>query len=501
MTTQQPDQFDLFVIGGGINGAGIALDAAGRGIKTALCEMNDLGSATSSGSSKLVHGGLRYLEHYEFNLVRKALKEREILLNKAPHIIKPLRFRLPHRPHLRPAWMIRIGLFMYDHLSKLVTLKGSHGVRFGNNSPLIPQITQGFEYSDSRVDDARLVVLNALAAKEQGAEILVRHKCVKAERHTKHWTITLEDQNTGALKTIEAKVLINAAGPWVTQVFDDALPIQAPKKIRLVKGSHIIVPKIHDQPEAYILQNEDGRIVFVIPYLDKFSLVGTTDVDWEGDASEAKISDEEVDYLIEVVNDHFSNNINRDSVVSTYSAVRPLMDEEVDNPQAVTRDYSFEVSTPATRAPLLSVFGGKLTTYRILSEAAVDKMAQFFPGAKPAWTAEAKLPGGDFSNEQALMQRITDAYPWLPVSLAQRFANSYGTLTFKLLGDRQSVADLGECFGGDFYQAELDYLVAEEWAQTPEDVLTRRTKQHLFLSEAEQQKVAGYLAPQIHSAA
>ena len=483
---------DVLVIGGGVNGAGIALDAAGRGLSVTLCEMGDLASSTSSNSSKLIHGGLRYLEYYEFRLVREALAEREVLLHKAPHIIWPLRFRLPHRPHLRPAWMIRAGLFLYDHLAKRVTLKGSHGVKFGPNSPLAEQITHGFEYSDAWVDDARLVVLNAMGARDKGANILTRTRCTQARRVGSVWEATLENLHTGTVKTVRSRALVNAAGPWVVDLFEDALASKPPKSIRLVKGSHIIVPRIHNDDHAYILQNEDNRIVFVIPYEERFSLIGTTDVEYRGDPSTVSISDDEVDYLITIVNEHFQHKICSDDIVSTYSGVRPLLDDESDSPEAVTRDYTFEMDQSASKAPLLSVFGGKITTYRKLAEAAVDSLVDFFPAATAKWTAYAPLPGGDFANHQRLLSSLRQQYPWLPLALARRFVRSYGTLSMKLLSSADSLDAMGRHFGSGLYQREVDYLIEYEWAQQPEDILWRRSKLGLFLTESERYDLKQY---------
>ncbi len=320
--------FDIVVVGGGINGTGIAADAAGRGLKVVLCEQNDLASATSSNSSKLIHGGLRYLEHYEFKLVRQALAEREVLLKNAPHIIKPLIFRLPHQRHLRPSLLIRAGLFLYDNLAKRVTLPASKGIKFYEDSPLVSNIKKGFEYSDGWVDDARLVVLNTLAAQEKGALIKTQTKCIKAVRENDIWAITLEDTLTGDISTIHARSVVNASGPWVAKLFSDALTLKSPQNIRLVKGSHIVVPRIHEQPEAYMLQNADLRIVFVIPFEDDFSLIGTTDVEHTGDPSTVKISEDEIQYLLDITNDYFKHKISRQDIVTTYSGVRPLLDDD-----------------------------------------------------------------------------------------------------------------------------------------------------------------------------
>lgn len=486
--------YDVLIIGGGINGVGIAADTAGRGLSTLLCEMDDLASATSSNSSKLIHGGLRYLEHYEFRLVREALAEREVLLKKAPHIIWPLRFRLPHRPHLRPAWVIRLGLFLYDNLAKRATLKKSHSITFKDNSPLNPQILKGFEYSDAWVDDARLVVLNAMSAREKGAEILTRTRCLSAQRHKQHWLVVLENQLTRERQTIKAKTLVNAAGPWVTDFFDQALAKTAPKKIRLVKGSHIIVPRIYDAPEAYILQNEDKRIVFVIPYEEQFSLIGTTDVEHKGSPGDVEISQQEIDYLIAVVNKHFKNNIDTESIVSSYAGVRPLLDDDSDSPDKVTRDYTFEVDRAQGQALLLSIFGGKITTYRKLAEAAVNHIVEGFPHATPAWTANTPLPGGDFNQQSNLSQELQQEYPWLPPATRQRFVRSYGTLSRShVLKNVNTLADMGQHFGAGLYQREIEYLIKQEWAITLEDIIWRRTKLGLLLNQSEQNHLNYFL--------
>lgn len=369
---------DLIVIGGGINGAGIAADAAGRGLTVGLYEASDYASATSSASSKLIHGGLRYLEHYEFRLVSEALAEREVLLRKAPHIAQPMRFRLPHRPFLRPAWMIRCGLFLYDNLGKRTTLPASKTVNLAQSGLLKPEMKVGFEYSDCWVDDARMVLLNVLAAKENGAETRNYCRVEAARREGGVWVVTIRDVMTDQTFERKAKALVNAAGPWVKQFFDDGLEQESPRNIRLIKGSHIVVPRIHDEPQAYILQNKDNRIVFMIPYLDKFSIIGTTDVEYKGDPREVAISDDEVDYLIDIVNQHFVQQLTTEDVVWTYSGVRPLCDDESDSPQAITRDYTLELDAELDQAPLLSVFGGKLTTYRKLGEAALKKLEPLY---------------------------------------------------------------------------------------------------------------------------
>ncbi|WP_340677600.1 glycerol-3-phosphate dehydrogenase [Paraglaciecola sp.] len=490
---KEKDICDILVVGGGVNGVGVALDAAGRGLSVTLCEMNDLASATSSNSSKLIHGGLRYLEHYEFRLVREALAEREVLLSKAPHIMWPMRFILPHRPHLRPAWMIRVGLFLYDHLAKRVTLKGTKTVKFDSGSPLIQGIAKGFEYSDGWVDDARLVVLNAVAAKEKGASIRTRTRCVRAKRTGAIWEVQLLDTLTNKIATVFAKTLVNAAGPWVTNLFDDALHSKAPKKIRLIKGSHIIVPKIHDQEKAYILQNEDNRIVFVIPYEGEFSLIGTTDIEHFGDPSNAQISEEEMEYIISVSNAHFKTKITRSNIVHAYSGVRPLVDDESESPDAVTRDYTFEIEKNSGEAPLLSIFGGKITTYRKLSEAVVDEICTYFPDSGNAWTAKSPLPGGNFNTPEELLAELKIRFCWLPEPLAKRLVRTYGTLTYKICENANSLDSLGIHFGANFYQTEIEYLIENEWALTVDDIIWRRTKMGLFLSATQIRAVSDFI--------
>jgi glycerol-3-phosphate dehydrogenase len=486
-------QVDLLVIGGGVNGTGVANDAAGRGLKVLLCEQTDLAAATSSNSSKLIHGGLRYLEHCEFRLVREALAEREVLLRNAPHIMWPLTFRLPHQAHLRPVWMIRLGLFMYDHLAKREKLHGSRKIRFGADSPLNPSITVGFEYADGWVDDARLVILNALAAQNKGAQIRTQTRCIKAERKDGVWLATLRDEKTAEHYAITAKAIVNAAGPWVSQLFNDALTEPSPQHVRLVKGSHIIVPKLHDQPQAYILQNADKRIVFVIPYENAFSLIGTTDVEYHGDPRNVAIDNDEITYLLAISNQYFKQQLTAADIVHSYSGVRPLLDDESAAAQSVTRDYKIEVSTNQNRLPLLSVFGGKITTYRKLAQTVVDKLQPYFPALGPCLTTQEPLPGGDFNDNKQLLVQIQQRYPWLDKSLCQRFVRTYGTLTWQLLAGKQHTADLGQRFTEGLWQAEVDYLVQYEWATTADDILWRRTKLGLTCSSAEKAQLSAYL--------
>jgi glycerol-3-phosphate dehydrogenase len=491
--------YDIAVIGGGINGVGIAADAAGRGLSVFLCEKDDLASHTSSASSKLIHGGLRYLEHYEFRLVREALAEREVLLAKAPHIVKPMRFVLPHRPHLRPAWMIRAGLFLYDHLGKREKLAGSRSLKFGADSALKAEITKGFEYSDCWVDDARLVVLNAMAAREHGAHVHTQTRCISARRSKGLWQLELERAD-GSLFSISAKALVNAAGPWVAKFIKDDLKLESPYGIRLIQGSHLIVPKLYEGEHAHILQNEDQRIVFTIPYLNQFTLIGTTDREYTGDPAKVAITEGETDYLLQVVNAHFKKQLSRSDILHSYSGVRPLCNDESDNPSAVTRDYTLALSGHGEEAPLLSVFGGKLTTYRKLAESAMAQLAPYFKQAKPSWTAQATLPGGEnMSTPQALAEAIRKKFDWVPSQIAQRWATSYGSRTWRLLEGVHSLSDLGEHLGGGLYTREVDYLCSEEWAVKAQDILWRRSKLGLFTTEAQQQQLQDYLQKVEHN--
>lgn len=486
---------DLFVIGGGINGTGIANDAAGRGLTVGLCEQADLASATSSASSKLIHGGLRYLEHREFRLVREALKEREVLLRKAPHIVWPLRFILPHQPHLRPAWMIRAGLFLYDHLGKRDSLPGSRRVRFDAESPLHPDIVQGFEYSDCWVDDARLVVLNALQAQHNGAEIMVRTRCIDAREEQGSWVISLENTLTGERLTRHAKVLVNAAGPWVESFIRHSAHRQSRYGIRMIQGSHLVVPRLNHDDRAYILQNKDGRIVFVLPYHQDFSLIGTTDRRYEGDPSRVSVSDEETDYILEVVNAHFKQQLGRDDVLNSFSGVRPLCDDESTDPSAMTRDYTLDLDSHG--APMLSIFGGKITTYRKLAEAALREVDELLPKMGRSWTADALLPGGDIRSQSEFSARLMRDYPFLGEARTRRFASSYGSLCLGFLAECTREEDLGEHFGAGLSLREVDYLIDHEWAHCVDDILWRRTKLGLLIGAEQRRSLEAYLASRL----
>jgi glycerol-3-phosphate dehydrogenase len=495
-----PETTDLLIIGGGINGAGIAADAAGRGLSVILCEQNDLASATSSASSKLIHGGLRYLEHYEFRLVKEALAEREVLLHNAPHLVEPMRFTLPHRRHLRPGWMIRTGLFMYDHLTKRNTLEGTKTINFKPGSPLKAEIKKGYQYSDCWVDDARLVVTNALMAKRHHARILTQTRCVEAIRIDDEnvWKATLLDKTSQTKQTVYARAIVNAAGPWVSQFIKESMHLKPAKGMRLIKGSHIIVPRIHNFEGAFILQNDDQRIVFVIPYQDKFSLIGTTDKEYQGDPSHVAIDEDEIQYLIKIANAHFVHQIQPKDVVSSYSGVRPLCDDESDSPSAITRDYTLEIEDNGRGTlPLLSIFGGKITTYRKLAESALEKLEPYFESMQSKWTASSPLPGATHAtrNREDIKTLVQEIHDWLPETMLNRFCRSYGLLCLKFLGKAKSLTDLGMHFGGDLYRAEVDYLIEEEWAKTADDILWRRTKLGLHLSEREQQALEAYMKP------
>ena len=488
--------YDLAIVGGGINGAGIARDAAGRGLTTLLVEKDDLASHTSSWSTKLIHGGLRYLEYYEFRLVAEALAEREVLLRAAPHIIAPLQFVLPHEPHLRPAWMIRAGLFLYDHLGGRKSLPSSFGVELSTSrwgAGLKNTFHRGFVYADARVDDARLVVFNAISAREKGADIRTRTKLIAGRRENGHWRMTLQEANGRTLQ-VSARALVNAAGPWVKQVQDEvsAEPTQA--RVRHVKGSHIVVPRVHQEEHAYILQNSDHRIVFVIPYQGQFSLIGTTDVPVE-EYEHPEISSEEITYLCGIASAYLATPIAPEDVVWTYSGVRPLYDDGSTDPAAVTRDYVLKLDADNGLAPLLSIFGGKITTYRRLAEQALRALAPFFPEMKRPWTKTEPLPGGDMvrgdlaAYERELRSRYASLDPRLLGALVRR----HGTRSSRVLGSANVVADLGRHFGDTLFAAEIDYLIAQEWATSAEDILWRRTKCGLHMNLGEREAVSHYL--------
>jgi glycerol-3-phosphate dehydrogenase len=484
------EALDLLVVGGGINGIGIARDAAGRGLKVMAVERRDLASATSSSSTKLIHGGLRYLEYYEFRLVREALSEREVLLESAPHIIWPLRFVLPHEKTLRPAWMIRAGLFLYDHLGGRKRLPGSKRVSLKEkpySNGLKAGFEIGFEYSDCWVNDARLVALNAVDARERGAEILTRTTVTSAEREGAFWRVELKGDN-GATRSLLARALVNATGPWAGDFITGALRQKQKATLRLVKGSHIIVDKLYEGSHCFILQNADRRIVFTIPYEGRFTLVGTTDVPYVGDPAKVAISGDETQYLCDVVNRHFAKALTPADVVWSYSGVRPLFDEDgSESASAVSRDYVLDLEEKDGEAPLLNVFGGKITTYRRLSEHALQKLKPFFPKAGGDWTRTATLPGGDIADAdfEAFLAAQTRRFSWLPAATVRRLARAYGTRIEKVIGAAHGINDLGRNYGADLYEREVDYLKDQEWAVTAEDVLWRRSKLGLHMKPDE----------------
>jgi glycerol-3-phosphate dehydrogenase len=493
--------YDLAIIGGGVNGCGIARDAAGRGNSVYLCEMNDLASGTSSWSTKLVHGGLRYLEYYEFRLVREALIEREILWQIAPHIIRPLRFVLPHHAGLRPAWLLRLGLFLYDHIGGRHLLPATRSVDLTRDEvgkPLIAgRYTKGFEYSDCFVDDARLVVLNARDAADRGAVIRTRTRAVEIRQADGLWQVTVENALSRERNTIRTRALVNAGGPWVENVLATGAGVNARAKVRLVQGSHIVVRKLYEHDRAYMFQNSDGRIVFVIPYQDDFTLIGTTDRDYDGDPAKVKATPEEIQYLCASVSEYLAKPVTPGDVVWTYSGVRPLYDDGASEAKAATRDYVFELDTPGG-VPLLSIYGGKITTYRRLAEEALERLSPYLRSAKAreGWTGKSPLPGGDMdvSAVAALSAELVRRYAFLEPAHASRLAHAYGTRAVKLLGHAKSMADLGLSFGATLTESEVRYLMASEWALTAEDIVWRRSKLGLRLSVDQIAAIDGWIA-------
>ncbi len=480
--------YDLFVIGGGINGCGIARDAAGRGLSVALAEMGDLAQATSSSSTKLFHGGLRYLEYYEFRLVREALVERETLLRAMPHISWPLRFVLPHHKGLRPAWLLRLGLFIYDHLGGRKILPATKTLDLRKHkagNPLKKSFQRAFEYSDCWVEDSRLVVLNARDAQARGATIMTRTKVTGAERQSDHWIIETEDVQSGEKQTFQANGLVNAGGPWVESVIRQTLGINSSEGVRLVRGSHIVTKKLFNHDKAYIFQGSDGRIVFAIPYETDFTLIGTTDQDHEGPASEAHCTPDEALYLSQAVSEYLERPIPASEVVWSYSGVRPLYDDGAKSATAATRDYV--LSLDKTGAPLLNVFGGKITTYRRLAEAALAKIQPEVGGGEGNWTAGVALPGGDFPVDgvQALVDSLKEAHPFLDDRWALRLVRAYGAEAVSILKGAQSASDLGADFGATLTEREVRWLMENEYARTAEDIVWRRSKLGLRLSSDE----------------
>ncbi len=495
---------DLLVIGGGINGVGIARDAAGRGMKVALCEKDDLASHTSSASTKLIHGGLRYLEHYEFRLVRESLKEREVLLRAAPHIIWPMRFVLPYDKGLRPALLLRTGLFLYDHIGgrKMLPKTSKADLDAAPHEDVLQErLTFGYEYSDCWVEDARLVALSAVDAKERGADIMTRTECVALSRKNGHWEAVLKS-STGEEKTITAKAVANAAGPWVDDLLEQVYPGKNKKNLRLVKGSHIVCHKLYEGDHCYIFQNADNRIIFAIPYEGDYTLVGTTDQSFSGDQNVVEISEEETDYLCNAASEYFRKAVTREDIAWTYAGVRPLYDDQKSDNSTVTRDYVFDVDAPEhegkTAPPILSVFGGKLTTFRKLSEHALEKLSAYIDVKGEAWTREAVLPGGDIpeANFDSYFAKMRQTYGWMDEKTLRRMARYYGTRLPLVLGNAKSTADLGQSFGAGLTEAEIQYLIAQEFVTCADDVLWRRTKLGLHMNDAEKQAVTSWFEAQ-----
>jgi glycerol-3-phosphate dehydrogenase len=503
--------YDLCIIGGGVNGCAIARDAAGRGWSVYLCEARDLAAATSSASTKLIHGGLRYLEHREFRLVRESLLEREVLWGIAPHIIWPLRFVLPYHQGLRPAWLLRLGLFLYDHLGGRKRLPPTRGLNLRRDPAgraLQPAYVRGFEYSDCWVEDSRLVVLNARDAADKGATIAPRTRCLSGRREGGAWVMAVQDARSGQRREIRARALVNAAGPWVSQVLQELLRIAPPARVRLVQGSHIVVRRLYPEAHCYIFQNADGRIFFAIPYERDFTLIGTTDRDYQGDPAQARASAEEIAYLCRAASAYFAAPLTPAAVVWSYSGVRPLYDDGASKAQAATRDYVLHLDVPQAGtpqdgvpqdgAPLLSVFGGKITTSRRLAEAALARLAPHLPapsGRAAGWTGSAPLPGGDFAVDgfEALLGAARARYPFLAEATLRRLLRAYGTCTDALLAGARSAADLGPGFGADLTEAELRYLARREWAMTAEDVIWRRSKLGLRLAPEDIARIDAFL--------
>lgn len=488
---------DILVIGGGINGAGIARDAAGRGLKVILCEKDDLAQHTSSSSTKLIHGGLRYLEYYDFLLVRHALQEREILLNSAPHIIWPLRFILPHHKALRPRWLIRLGLFLYDHIGGRKVLPGSWGVdltKHISGEALKSEYTHAFEYSDCWVQDARLVVLNARDAQLHGASILTRTMCTALERKQDHWIATIKDCRNDSARKLKISAVINASGPWVKQTLDLDITTDTENDVRLVKGSHIVVPRLFDHDYPYIFQHADGRVMFAIPYEHDFTLLGTTDIEVSGDPNEVAINEAEITYLCDAVNEYLKVPVNPQDVVWSYSGVRPLFDDESKNASKVTRDYVLQLDNNGP--PILSVFGGKITTCRKLSKQVVDMLQKPMKFDTPGWTASANLPGGDIDNSDfaRFLNKCRHDYPWLYEDVLQDYARNYGTEIKVILADCSSMDDLGDNFGSRLYECEIEYLATYEWAEHADDILWRRTKKGLRMSSKDKKRLQAYMS-------
>ncbi|MCH9744031.1 MAG: glycerol-3-phosphate dehydrogenase [Gammaproteobacteria bacterium] len=489
---------DLLVIGGGINGCGIAADAASRGLSVTLCEKGDLASGTSSSSSKLIHGGIRYLEQNDFKLVREALKERLILLRRAPHLVQPLEFILPHEKHLRPQWLIGLGLFFYDHLAKRGPIPLSKKVNIRKKpSPLENNYKHGFSYFDCFTDDARLVILNAIAAKQADANILTHTECLEIKRTENSWIATCQSKKFNGQKiVIHAKAVVNAAGPWLNKMSASIAHFKSRHTIKNVKGSHIVIPSLYAEKNAYILQNKDKRVIFTIPFRNDFTLVGTTDILYNDNPDKAHINITEIDYLCNAVNHYFKKKINPADILWSYTGVRPLLDDRHDNPSKVTRDAYIQLDDDHETLPLITIYGGKLTTYRRLAEHAVDKLKPYFNDMRKCTTKHTPLPGGDMGHHQwsKFTNELQQQYPELPKQMLQRYANYYGTLSHLILENKQSRKDLGRHFGADLYECEVDYWLKHEWANSIDDMLWRRSKLGLVLSKENKERLQRYLS-------
>jgi len=491
--------FDLLIVGGGINGAGIARDAAGRGLRVLLTEQAGLAQYTSSASTKLIHGGLRYLEYLQLRLVREALRERERLLSIAPHLVTRAQFVLPYQRQLRPAWVLRLALLAYDALAPASSLAPSRRVRFatsGLGEPLRDSLVQGFTYADCTVDDSRLVILNVRDAFERGADIRVGHRLLRAERSAEHWRADIVETASGRTYTVMARALVNAAGPWIGEVLNQRLGGHSGRSVRLVKGSHIVVPRMYAGEQAYVLQNPDRRIVFVIPYQEQFTLIGTTDVEWPGEPAAVSISPAEAEYLCRTVNGYFKRPVAPSDVVWSYAGIRSLRGDAGSKASELTRDYSLELDAPEGGAPVLTVFGGKITTYRPLAEQVMSRLAPYWPDLPAPWTAKLPLPGGDFP-DGGLPEYLAQAqrrWPFLPPAQLRRLVHAYGTRLARLLDGVTTNQAMGEDFGGGLTRIEVDYLRREEWACGVEDLYWRHTKTGLHTSAADQQRLAAYLS-------
>ena len=497
MTSSPETVFDLLIVGAGINGAGLARDAAGRGLKVLIVDQGDIGGATSSASTKLIHGGLRYLERYEFGLVRESLAERETLLAIAPHLAHEQRFIIPHTPALRPRWMIRLGLALYDGLARGASLKRAEGVDLRGTpfgAPLRPEFAHGFAYSDLATDDARLTLLNVVSAAQLGAQAMPRTKLVGARREGGEWRAVLQGAD-GAQRECAARILVNAAGPWAVAVRKTIAGVAGPESLRLVKGSHLVTPKLYEGSQAYLLQNDDGRIAFVIPFEGNFSLVGTTEVPLAAPDAAPRIDAAEADYLCALVSRFFRTPLRPEQAVWSYSGIRALYDDGQGSASAVSREYRLTLDGGPGEAPLLTIFGGKLTTYRHLAERVLDRLRPRLPGLRPSWSGQVHLPGGGLGPHglPGLLLELARRYPRLAPELLEALARRHGTLAARVLGAAQTEAELGEQFGGGLHAAEVDYLAAQEWARTTEDILWRRTKCGLRVDAAGQARLAEYL--------